>query len=314
MTASIVIVSFNTVDYLRECLTAVYAQVNPMPEVIVVDNASHDGSVAMIKKEFPQAICIESNKNLGFGVANNLAVERASQPYVVLLNSDAILKTDTVSQLVNYLASHPEVSCVMPRVVLPHTGLVQPKTFGFSPTIKHILMQSLGLNRVFPNARFFRGTDGDYRWAKEMQVDWVSGVCMAMRRQDYLAVGGFDARFFMYCEDLDLCIRLSKLGKIMVYDDFDVMHYGGASSKTISAKVRNSVLQQQHLLMIVSQYHGTGQAWMARLLLSVGLLMRLSVGLVKVPSLGFSENETLQSTLARLKHLCGFNRHQQEAS
>ena len=302
-TISIVIVSFNTVSYLKECLTAVYTHVKSMPEVIVVDNASSDGSVEMMKVEFPEVICLETGENLGFGIANNLGVAHASQPYVMLLNSDAILTTDTASQLMQYLASHNDVSCVMPRIVLPVTGSVQPKTFGYIPTAKHIFMQSLGLNCLFPSCDFFKGTDGDKRWATEMQVDWVSGVCMVMRTKDYLSVGGFDARFFMYCEDVDLCMKLSKLGKIMVYDDYPVMHYGGASSKSIAAKVRNSVLQQRHLLMIVHDYYGLTQAFLARIFIGMGLLLRIVAGMAKTPSQGILNNEALQSGFARFKDL-----------
>lgn len=303
MAVSIVIVSFNTLDYLRECLSAVYQHSAASNEVIVVDNASTDGSIQMVRVEFPQVICIESAQNLGFGLANNLGVTRASQPYVLLLNSDAILKMDTANSLAHYLSQHHDVSCVMPRVVLPHTGAIQPKTFGFRPTAKHIFMQSLGLNRLFPKSNFFKGTDGDWRWATEMQVDWVSGVCMLMRTKDYLAVGGFDARFFMYCEDVDLCMKLSKLGKIMVYDDYPVMHYGGASSKSTAAKVRNSVLQQRHLLMIVHDYYGLAQAFLARIFIGTGLLIRIVASLAKTPSQGVSNNEALQSGLARFKDL-----------
>jgi GT2 family glycosyltransferase len=302
-TISIVIVNFNTRSYLNECLAAVYQHVAPAPEVIVVDNASSDGSVEMVKADYPQVICLESDQNLGFGLANNLGVAKASQPYVMLLNSDAILRSDTANQLVQYLMMREDVSCVMPRIVLPETGVVQPKTFGFRPTAKHVFMQSLGLNRLFPACDFFKGTDGDKRWAREMQVDWVSGVCMVMRTKDYLVVGGFDARFFMYCEDIELCLKLGKLGKIMVYDDFAVMHYGGASSKSIAAKVRNSVLQQRHLLMIVHDYFGTTQARFARVFIAIGLVLRVVGGLIKLPSQGVTNNEVLQSALARFKDL-----------
>jgi GT2 family glycosyltransferase len=303
MAVSIVIVSFNTLDYLRECLSAVYRHSAGADEVIVVDNASTDGSIQMVRAEFPQVICIESAQNIGFGLANNLGVARASQPYIMLLNSDAILNMDTASALTQYLSQHLDVSCVMPRVVLPHTGIIQPKTFGFRPTAKHIFMQSLGLNRLFPSCDFFKGTDGDKRWAREMQVDWVSGVCMVMRTKDYLAVGGFDARFFMYCEDVELCMKLSKLGKIMVYDDYPVMHYGGASSKSIAAKVRNSVLQQRHLLMIVYDYYGATQARFARVFIATGLVLRVVGGLIKLPSQGVTNNEVLQSAVARFQDL-----------
>ncbi|MDI1297803.1 glycosyltransferase family 2 protein [Methylotenera sp.] len=297
---SIIIVSYNTLAYLNECLSSVYTYAPNQLEVIVVDNASIDGSCEMVKQNFPEVVLIESKSNLGFGLANNLGVQQAKGAYVMLLNSDAILTTNTPQILVDYLEKHQEVSCICPRVILPNTGEIQPKTFGFAPTAMRVWMQSFGLNRVFPKARWFRGTDGDYRWAKEMNVDWVSGVCMVMRTKDYLSVGGFDARFFMYCEDIELCLKLAKHGKVILYDAADIMHYGGASSKNIAAKVRNSLWQQRHLMMIVQDYYGSSQARSARLAIFLGTLIRLSVALFKIPKLGVVNNEALQCAWARL--------------
>ena len=306
MPISIVIVNYNTPEYLCECLSSI-DQYATNAEVIVVDNASSDNSCALVKNRFPQVKLIESKQNLGFGLGNNLGVEQATQPYVMLLNSDAVLKSDTVSQLAAYLQAHPDVSCVGPRVVLPVTGEIQPKTFGFAPTLKGVLMQSIGFNRLFPRSDFFAGIDGDHRWAKEMRVGWISGVCMVMRTADYLSVGGFDKRFFMYCEDIELCMKLQKLGDIVLFDDFDVMHYGGASSKSVASKVRNSVWQQRHLLMIVRDYSGGLACVISRFSIALGLLFRLVVGVLIIPVKGTQANLTMISAYARLKDLAGLN-------
>ena len=306
MPLSIIIVSYNTVDYLRECLNSVY-QYAADAEVIVVDNASSDASCAMVKAEYSQVKLIASEQNLGFGVGNNLGVEHATQPYILLLNSDAVLKSDTAHQLLEYLQAHEDVACVGPRVVLPVSGEIQAKTFGFVPRLKNVLMQSLGLNRMFPKHMFFAGIDGDFRWAREMPVGWLSGVCMAMRTVDYVSVGGFDKRFFMYCEDIELCMKLQKIGKIMLVDDFDVMHYGGASSKSIASKVRNSVWQQRNLLAIVHRHSGIAAYTISRIFIALGLLSRLAFGLLTVPVKGTGNNLTLQSAYARLKDIFGIN-------
>lgn len=302
---SIIIVNFNTVDYLRESLTSVFAHVQGDYEVIVVDNASSDGSVEMVSQEFPQVRLIASAENLGFGVANNLGAQHALGHHVFLFNSDAYLTTDTPAILTAYLRSHPDTSCVCPRVILPGSGQVQPKTFGFTPSLSRLCMQSLGLNRLFPTSAFFRGTDGDDRWAKEMQVGWVSGVCMCIRRQDFLEVGGFDPRFFMYCEDVQLCMKLQKLGNIVLLDDADIVHYGGASSKNLSAKIRNAVLQQRHLLIIMQDTGGKCYRWMATLIMLPGLLMRVLAGILLSPKKGWGKNELLQSSWARLCDVLG---------
>lgn len=308
---SVVIVNYNTIDYLRECLSSVQQFMPADTEVIVVDNASTDASCSMIKKDFPQVRLIELSENVGFGLGNNVGVEAATQPYVMLFNSDAYLQMDTGNALLEYLVSNPDVSCVTPRVVLPKTHVIQPKTFGFTPNAWRVLMQSTGLNRLFKNSHFFAGIDGDARWAREMQVGWVSGVCMAMRRDEFLSVGGFDQRFFMYCEDIELCMKLSKIGKIMMLDDFPIVHYGGASSKSIATKVRNSVWQQRHLLMIIYDAHGCFQAFLSRIFMLFGMLVRLAISLLHIPKQGISKNEALQSAWARFKNLIGFRSFQQ---
>jgi GT2 family glycosyltransferase len=300
---SVVIVNYNTLDYLRECLESIVKHMPASTEVIVVDNASQDGSCAMVRAEFPQVKLIESENNLGFGLGNNLGVAQATQPYVMLFNSDAILQSDTAKALVEYLEKNPDVSCVTPQVVLPKTFEIQPKTFGFTPTPWRVAMQSFGLNRVFKHSHFFAGTDGDVRWAREMPVGWVSGVCMVMKRELYLKVGGFDPRFFMYCEDVELCMKLSAFGKIVLLDDFPIIHYGGASSKSVASKVRNSVWQQQHLLMIIHDYQGMLHAQVARFCMLLGMLLRLVATLFTIPKKGVQNNETLLSSWARFKTL-----------
>lgn len=302
---SVIIVNYNTAEYLRECLTSIYQWMDAATEVIVVDNASTDTSVDMVKTQFPQVKLIQSEKNLGFGLGNNLGVQHATQPYVFLFNSDAFLQMDTARALLEYMQKNPDVKCVTPQVVLPKTFEIQPKTFGYAPSLKRIVMQSVGLNRIFKKHSFFNGTDGEFRHAREMQVGWVSGVCMLMRREDFLKVCGFDARFFMYCEDVQLCLKLSKLGKIMLLDDFPIVHYGGASSKSIASKVRNSVWQQRHLLMILRDDQGIFSTVAARLVMLVGMLARLIVSALKIPQKGWANNESLQSAWARLKDLIG---------
>lgn len=311
---SVVIVNYNTADYLRECLASIYQWMDGKTEVIVVDNASTDGSVAMVKADFPQVKLIQSEKNIGFGLGNNLGVQHASQPYVFLFNSDAFLQMDSATALLSYMQKNQDVRCVTPKVVLPKTFEIQPKTFGFTPTLKRVFMQSIGLNRLFKYQPFFRGIDGEARWTREMAVGWVSGVCMLMRREDFLKVGGFDARFFMYCEDVELCMKLGKLGKIILLDDYPIVHYGGASAKTITAKVRNSVLQQRHLLMILRDDQGLIAAFCARIIMLLGMAMRLIAATIQIPKNGFSQNEALFSAWARFIHLLGLPTLTRQAS
>lgn len=308
VTISIVIVSFNTQDYLRTCLrsisTHVLQEAEPHHvEVIVVDNASVDGSAAMVRNEFPHVKLIVSEQNLGFGKANNLGVSQAQGAYIFLLNSDAYLLNNTPQQLLDYLVAQPEVACVGPRVLLADEATLQPKVFGYLPTLKTVTMQSLGLSVLFPNLPWARGVDGVQRSGKVMTVGWLSGVCMLFRKADFLKVGGFDARFFMYCEDMHLCMQLAAFGQIMLYDAAPIVHIGGGSSKNSRTVVKNSLMQQQHLYMIMREQTAALSISLAKCSMGLGLLGRCLWALLRVPKNGVSENILLQTSVARLVKL-----------
>jgi GT2 family glycosyltransferase len=166
-------------------------------------------------------------------------------------------------------------------------------------------MQSLALGAVLPGSRLLDGIDGRARPGPEQRVGWISGVCMVMRRADFIAAGGFDPAIFRYCEDIDLCARLALRGTIMRLDTLPVRHYGGASSPALAAKLRNTVWAQRNLLRIVRARSGPRAAIAARLLLVVGALLRLAAGLALAPRRGFRCNVLLRSSWLRLLDLVG---------
>lgn len=300
---SIVIVSYNTRDILRECLQSVFkCTTGGAFEVVVVDNASIDGSVAMVCDEFPQVRVLALEKNIGFGRGNNAGVEVAQGRYLFLLNSDAILQGNTAVLLAQYLSLHADVACVGPRIIMSG-GAVQPKAFGHLPSPWRMLMQSTGLGYL--GVPIFEGVDGVWRGAGEMEVGWLSGVCLCLRRDDYLAVGGFDARFFMYCEDIALCANLHRTkGRVMLLDSFDVLHYGGASS---SNSQRNAVWQQRHILQVCQDEYGSLARAMSVYFVICGLLLRLILGLMLIPAKGRARNVMLNCAWYRLLDILGFH-------
>lgn len=299
---SIIIVSFNTRELLRECLQAVYAQVQQLAfEVIVVDNHSHDGSVDMVRQDFPQVRLLALQHNLGFGAGNNVGVRAARGEFVFLLNSDAILLHNTPLALLHYLQQQPQVACVGPRIVLPD-GQPQPQAFGHLPSPWRLLAQALGLARL---GRAFEGVDGLRRGGRELTVGWLSGVCLCLRRRDYLQVGGFDERFFMYAEDIALCARLRPLGRSVLLDELPVLHYGGASSPSAASRVRNAVWQQRHVLQVCRDNYGALAALAGGLAVGLGLLLRLAASLLLIARRGIASNHLLHTSRARLLDLCG---------
>jgi GT2 family glycosyltransferase len=231
---SLVIVSFNTLDVLRECLLSVYREVGSLHvQVIVIDNGSTDGSPAMVEREFPEVELIRSEINLGFGQANNLGFQSAKGRYIVLLNSDAFLCQGSLERSVAHMDATPSAGLGGGRLV-GRDGSWQPSARMF-PTVFGDLIVLSGLAARFPRSRFFG--HADRTWANPMEaaeVDWVPGAYSIIRTEALRAVGFFDPRFFLYFEEVDLCMRIKQKGhSIWYWPDVAVVHIGGESSRQI---------------------------------------------------------------------------------
>jgi GT2 family glycosyltransferase len=202
-------------------------------ETIVVDNCSRDGSAEMVRAEFPWVHVVESQENLGFGRANNLALEAASGRYIVLLNSDAFLCPDTLCLSVQKMDANPSVGLASGRLV-GRDGVLQPSARMFPSPMRQFLVIS-GLADRFPKSRFFG--QADRTWANPMdsaEVDWVPGAYSIIPAQILKEHGFFDPRFFLYYEEVDLCLRIKNAGyKVMYWPEIKVVHVGGESSRQI---------------------------------------------------------------------------------
>ena len=225
---SVVIISYNSREYLRACLTSI--EVDQCSEVIVVDNFSTDGSDEIVIQEFPQIRLIKSKQNNGYGAAANLAITHCSSKYVLLLNCDTLLQPETLQTLSDYLNQHPQAAIVGPALVNPD-GTRQDSCFAF-PTPLQILLRDTSLPTLM---RFFSKTgtddllDGSPRYARA--VPWVLGAALAIRRSAFESVDGFDRSFFMYYEEVDLCYRLHMLGwQVHFTPAATVTHIGGVST------------------------------------------------------------------------------------
>jgi GT2 family glycosyltransferase len=233
---SIVIVSFNTLAVLRECLLSVYRETGALRvQTIVVDNSSTDGSPEMVAQEFPGVELIVSKINLGFGGANNLAFEVARGRYVVLLNSDAFLTEGSLQRSVAHMDADPKAGLGGGRLV-GRDGSQQPSARMF-PTVLNDLIVLSGLASKFPRSRFFGRFDRT--WADEADpasVDWVPGAYSIIRAEALQASGPFDPRFFLYYEEVDLCMRIKAKGySIWYWPDISVVHIGGESSRQVES-------------------------------------------------------------------------------
>ena len=231
---SVVIVSLNTRDVLRECLeTLAIASAGLAVQTIVVDNGSTDGSQQMLQADFPAVLLLQSAENLGFGRANNLAFEHARGRYIVLLNSDAFLSPDALRLSIHHMDAQPDAGLGGARLV-GRDGHWQPSARSFPRLTTDLFMYS-GLSARFPRSRLFGSFDRT--WADPMQaaaVDWVPGAYSIIRREALAAAGPFDPRFFLYYEEVDLCRRIKAAGfGVWYWPDIVVVHIGGESSRQL---------------------------------------------------------------------------------
>ncbi len=267
---SVVIVSFNTCDLLRECLLTLAAEAGGVRyEAIVVDNASRDGSADRVAAEFPEAQLIRSPVNLGFAAANNRGFAIAQGRYIVLLNSDAFLQPGALPQAVAYMDANPRIglggACLVGR-----DGSWQPSARLFPSPLNDTLTIT-GLSARFPKNRFFGRIDRTWADPNEpAAVDWVPGAFSIIRRTVLEQVGHFDEAFFLYYEEVDLCRRIKAAGyTIQYWPDVVVVHLGGESSKTLEHLNLSSSGAQLTLWRLRSEalyyrkQHGPLTAWLA---------------------------------------------------
>lgn len=228
---SVVIVSYNTRDITAQSVASIFAHGKDVRfEVIVVDNASTDGSVEALKQAFPQITVIASPVNGGFGTGNNLGFGASRGRYLLVLNSDTKIRPGTLSGCVTYMDRHPEVGVLGCRARY-EDGRSQSTIFRY-PRLRSLLAGCLIPNRIVRNTSLF----GDQRYAslsrEEIQdVETVAGCFMCVPRQVLEMVGGFDERFFMYGEETEWCHRIHRAGwKIRYHPGIEIMHYGAAST------------------------------------------------------------------------------------
>jgi hypothetical protein len=230
---SVVIVSYNTRDILRNCLEALFEHSRGVVmEVFVVDNNSHDGSADMVKNDFPSVLLIANNQNLGFAAANNQAFPLARGNYIILLNPDAYIRPLSIQNCIKFMDSTPKCGLCGGKIISP-AGTIEPSARRFPSALSKFLALS-GLRGKFPQSRLLNYYEfGGFAYTKPLEVDWVPGTFTIVRKKMLDEIGVFDERFYIYYEETDLCMRAKKAGwKIYFIPDAEVTHIGGASSKT----------------------------------------------------------------------------------
>ena len=260
----ILIVSWNTRDLLRDCLHSLQPFAHPEWDVLVVDNASTDDSVAMVRSEYPAARLIENAVNVGYARANNQGLRTSTAPYALLLNSDTRATPKAIHGLLAFMETHPEAGAVCPRLLRPD-GTAQPFAFGGDPTPAYLLRR--GVLRLLARRHLH-----DWATTHTQSVDWVSGACLLARRAAFEQAGMLDENFFMYFEDNDWCLRLRRAGWKNYYHPAEVIvHLGGQS---LARNPQAQLSYEASLRYFYHKHYGPLAGLMLRALLRLNARMR----------------------------------------
>jgi GT2 family glycosyltransferase len=302
---SIVIVSWNCKQLLAGCLTSLRDHLPTRPkELIIVDNASSDGTPGMIRRDFPEVVLIEGGSNLGFARGNNLGLAASTGQYICLINPDVEVTKECIPAMRGYMDTHREAGMLGPQIIGPD-GLVQRSCMR-EPTFWNQFCRALALDTLAgPSALFGGYLMNDFAHAHLREVPIINGCFWMVRREALLQVGTLDDRFWMYGEDVDWCRRFRCAGwKVVFYPEAKAIHYGGGSSKNSSS---SSYIQMQRAnLQYWRKYHGATSSLFYWCLLSFGHLLRsllLSAAYVTASS-GRSHLRTrLAQHLSAMHHL-----------
>lgn len=232
MELSVIIVSFNVRDFLKQCLLSIKkASENIVYEIFVVDNNSSDDSCDMVEREFQDVVLIKNKVNSGFSTANNQAIRRSKGRFVLLLNPDTIVGVDTFTKCINFMNNHPDAGALGVRMINGE-GRFLPESKRAFPTAKTAFFKTFGFSFLFPGSKIFnRYYLSDIDSFETSLTEVISGAFMFLRREALDKTGLLDEDYFMYGEDIDLSYRLLHSGYInFYYPDVQIIHYKGKST------------------------------------------------------------------------------------
>jgi GT2 family glycosyltransferase len=272
---SVIIVSYNTRELLRECIESILCEQGDglAVEVIAVDNASADGSAAMVAERFPQVRLIANPDNRGFGAACNQGLEVARGRYALILNADIRAQPGALQRLVEFMDAHPDAAICGGQLRYPD-GRIQPSC-ARDLTLWWVFCEQSMLAKLFPRTRLFGGywrTHWDF--SATIETEQVMGACMMLRRP----FPRFDEDYFLYCEDTDLCYRVRQAGgKIYYVHDAVFVHHLGASGEPQRAQM--VIYYNCGKERYFRKFHSAWQARVCRWLNKSGALLRVLLGL-----------------------------------
>lgn len=265
---AVIVVAYNTKEILKQCLTACYRSIEGLDAtIVVVDNASHDGTAEMVSSCYPNVQLIRSEFNRGFAAGNNLAFNAVEARYYLLLNSDAFPDPDSIRLGLEKMKAEPNVAAAG-GLLINEDGRPAASARMFPSLLNDFLALS-GLAAKFPKSRFFGRFDRTWSDVNEAcYPDWVPGAFTFLRGDVIKELKGFDERFFLYYEEVDLCKRMREMGyEVAYWPDLRVVHIGGVSSRKVQGAVvsRNgsqlTVWRMRAGMLYFRKHHGLLGAW-----------------------------------------------------
>ena len=290
---SIIIVNWNTKELLANCIRSIIERREVLKyEIIVVDNASTDGSIEMIRDQFPYVNLIESKKNLGFARGNNRALAEVNGRYVLYLNPDTELKTNAISGVANFLDTYSEYGAAGCKILNPDGSIQLTCARTFPSPFRQFCFLAM-LNRLFPKSRFFSTVEMAY-WdhSDSREIDCLSGAFMMVRKSLADELRGFDENLFMYAEDVDLCFRIKSKGKKIYYlATEEIYHFEGAGTRKNPNPNFSSIMQMGSNYYFIRKHYGPAAGYRFKIAIFIGSMIRLGMLVLLAPYLlVFSSN------------------------
>lgn len=270
---SIIIVSYNTCSLIVKCIESIYKFAeNLLIQIIVSDNASSDDTVETIEKKFPEVFILQNGRNIGFGAANNRAINYCKGRFVLFLNPDIILLEPSFKRMLEFLDKTPDAGIVGCKLINPD-GSIQKSFHKFFPTLINRFLESIYFEKLMDKCSSYQTKTDDI-----MNVAAIVGACMLLKEELLRKVGGFDELFFMYCEDIDVCYRVRQMGYDIYYlGNIVMLHYLGASAKKNRQSYFTKVLTKESVYQFFKKHHGKVKAILYRILMIIGATTRLLI-------------------------------------
>lgn len=296
---SIIIVNWNSVDYLSECLSHIYKRTHNLTfEIIVVDNASYDGCREMLAAQFPEVKFIQSEKNLGFAGANNLAYKHASADTLLFLNPDTEVVNSAIDKMAVFLKNTSDAGAVGCKLLNPDQS-VQLSSVKAFPTILNQMFDAERLKYRFPKLKLWGMQPLFDDSGIPVKVDVVSGACMMLKREVFENAGLFTTDYFMYGEDVDLCYKINKSGfHVYYFGDARVIHYEGKSASKQNNNFFSVLMMQNAKMIFFEKVRGLLYARIYKIMIFIVSCIRLFFIILLKPI----KNKTLSSNNAEYSY------------